>query len=178
MKMRDYNGNLIDPLNPKGITIEGIARTLSRIPRFGGHSYHVLSVARHSINVSDGTRAKAKQRRKADHPIAALYGLMHDAHEAYIGDIPTPVVTELAIVPEIGGAKFWLDDQIFTALVPEAARERFPGLHKHVKAADIAALREEMGWLWSEDIAYTHSAKDDEATFLSYYHRLIREIGA
>lgn len=74
----------LDP-SPYEITIVDIAHALSHICRYGGHSKHFYSVAQHSIIVS--------QQIKKDgyNYLAQLYGLMHDAAEAYICDLPRPI---------------------------------------------------------------------------------------
>jgi hypothetical protein len=67
------------------IHIEDIAWGLSNECRFGGQSPW-LSVAEHSLNVS---------ALMAGHPTQSLnhqlVGLLHDAAEAYLKDIPTPI---------------------------------------------------------------------------------------
>jgi len=69
-------------LNPQQdqIDIKDIAWALSCIPRFGGHSKKTLSVAEHSLYVS----ALCPDHLK-------LEGLLHDASEAYLLDIPSPI---------------------------------------------------------------------------------------
>jgi hypothetical protein len=78
----------MDPA-PEDICIEDIAHALSLICRYGGHSKHFYSVAQHSINVSrvlceDGFNERIQ-----------LYGLLHDASEAYICDIPRPLKEQI-----------------------------------------------------------------------------------
>lgn len=73
----------IDNPDPKQIHIEDIAHSLSRICRFGGHVRRDLAtytVAQHSILVSETVP-----------PELAIVGLLHDAEEAYLGDMIRPV---------------------------------------------------------------------------------------
>lgn len=69
---------------PSDITIDDIVLSLSRECRFGNFTRSFYSVAQHSVNVSAQIRATGGDRE------AQLIGLLHDAHEAYVGDVPTP----------------------------------------------------------------------------------------
>lgn len=66
------------------ISIDDIALSLSRKCRFGGFTREWFSVAQHSWNVAMHLRAFGAT------PVVQFQGLMHDAQEAYMGDIPTP----------------------------------------------------------------------------------------
>lgn len=73
--------------NPtQDISALDIAASLAKINRWTGHTCRLYSVAEHSLHVC--------QVMERDHGIrnaeALLCGLMHDAHEAYTGDIGTP----------------------------------------------------------------------------------------
>lgn len=87
MWMQTYTGKRFDPLNPDPtlIDIEDIAHALSNICRFGGHSSRFYSVAEHSVLVGE---ALWNLHHDAD---LALAGLLHDAAEAYLGDVPRPL---------------------------------------------------------------------------------------
>lgn len=69
----------IDP-RPEEVHIEDIAHALSLICRYGGHCQQFYSVAQHSILVSRALPEKHK-----------LWGLLHDASEAYVIDVPRPL---------------------------------------------------------------------------------------
>jgi uncharacterized protein len=68
------------------VTLEDIAASLARLPRFLGHTRHPTpySVAQHSCLVV------ALLDDPCNRPIAQA-ALMHDAHEALMGDIISPV---------------------------------------------------------------------------------------
>lgn len=62
------------------LDIESIAHALALVNRYNGHTPYPYSVAQHSVLVS----------RECD-PADAFWGLMHDASEAYIGDMISPI---------------------------------------------------------------------------------------
>jgi len=76
------NGHCFDPdcLEEISINIEDIAWSLSLTPRFRGHLHKFYSVAQHSIWVSENCEERY-----------AMCGLLHDASEAYLSDIPGPI---------------------------------------------------------------------------------------
>ena len=82
-----FSGQPVSFLAPDAtnIELEDIAIALSRIPRFNGATRFPYSVAQHSVHVMQ----TVKEASPAD-AAAHLWGLMHDAHEAYTGDATTP----------------------------------------------------------------------------------------
>jgi hypothetical protein len=93
--IRTFSGRFINPLEPepKQIALEDIVHALGNLCRFTGHSSVFYSVAEHSVCVS---RAAAEYLRAcgADQRLmrfGAILGLLHDAPEAYIGDIAHPL---------------------------------------------------------------------------------------
>lgn len=68
----------------ESLNIKDIAHSLSQLCRFNGHTHRFYSVAQHSILCAQQVPEYAK-----------LHALMHDAHEAYVGDITTPVKRNL-----------------------------------------------------------------------------------
>lgn len=84
----------LDPRHEE-VLIEDIAHALSLQCRYNGHTTHHYSVAEHSVLVADMVYSQTKD---AD---VALAGLLHDAAEAYIGDVVSPLKTLLTEYKEI-----------------------------------------------------------------------------
>ena len=79
------DGDYFDFVNPRvGITLNAIARGLANTCRFGGQCLRYYSVAEHSVWVS-----------RLVPPEFAIVGLMHDAPEAFTGDMVKPLKEEL-----------------------------------------------------------------------------------
>jgi 5'-deoxynucleotidase YfbR-like HD superfamily hydrolase len=80
--IQTYSGLSMFPLDPipEEIAIEDIAHALSNLCRFTGHVRSFYSVAEHSVRVSWAC--------EIEH---ALWGLLHDASEAYLSDISSPM---------------------------------------------------------------------------------------
>lgn len=120
-------GNCVHPLspNPGEIDIEDIARSLSQQCRFLGHTEAIYSVAQHSVLVSEIVPGED-----------ALWGLLHDASEAYLGDLPAPIKRE----PEMG---FYcvVEDRLMLAVCQKFGLP--PEMPQSVMAADKIILATE-----------------------------------
>jgi hypothetical protein len=83
--IQTYTGKQFWPLDPRPeeIVLEDIARALSHQCRFSGHTKYFYSVAEHSVNVARLLDKEPEGTR--------LWGLLHDASEAYLVDVPRPV---------------------------------------------------------------------------------------
>ena len=85
-----FSGRIVDPLNLKveDIHIVDIARPLERICRYGGHVKEHYSVAQHCVHVATMARGNPNRIRQA---------LLHDAAEAYLGDMVSPLKEQLEV---------------------------------------------------------------------------------
>jgi hypothetical protein len=75
---------------PEQFHVEDIAHSLSLLCRFNGHCLTFYSVAEHSVRVA-----------RILPPGLALWGLLHDAGEAYLTDLPRPVKQSLPQFSEL-----------------------------------------------------------------------------
>ena len=82
-----YTGKKFFPLDPRvdDIVIDDIAHALSHQCRFSGHTARFYSVAEHCVRVSEYIEKRGYDRT------AQMWGLMHDASEAYLVDLPSPL---------------------------------------------------------------------------------------
>lgn len=95
--MQTLGGGFLDLCNPAAaqISFSHVATVLSRTARFGGHTEHgTYSVAQHC---EQGARAILRDTGRRDWAAAFL---LHDAHEAYLGDMTTPIAEALAACSE------------------------------------------------------------------------------
>lgn len=116
----------LDP-RPEEVHIEDIAHALSNMCRYAGHCTRFYSVAQHSVYVSRHLPEDLK-----------LWGLLHDASEAYAVDIPRPLKRFIPGYREI-------EDRIMSAI---AARFGLVGdMPKEVIRVDNAILCDEASQL-------------------------------
>lgn len=91
-----FSGRYVDPLDLQetDVSLTDIAHALSNLCRFTGHVSSFYSVAQHSVLVSkvlDGTGLE-------------MWGLLHDANEAYLNDTARPLKTDPYFGQAIRGA--------------------------------------------------------------------------
>lgn len=94
-KMRTYSGLYVDVMNLSSDQVFpiDIATGLARICRFGGHTKRIWTVADHSV----WCMQKGIELYPHDTDLH-LRLLLHDAHEAYLGDWITPNVDAIDAV--------------------------------------------------------------------------------
>ena len=111
-------------VDPDLIEIEDIAHALSQICRYTGHTRKFYSVAEHSIHIS-----------RIVYPVAPLWGLLHDAAEAYVGDMHRPLKIHLPFY------RAWEKKIMKAVILKFNLCEPMPAI---VKEADNAMLVNEM----------------------------------
>jgi len=123
--IRTYTGLYMNVLEPTEdmICIEDIAHALAHQCRFSGHLPAFYSVAQHSYHVC----CIAPMEQK-------LQGLLHDASEAYLMDIPTPIK---AMLPQ-----YKVIENNLMQVIAKKFGFDYP-LHKKVKEADKEMLEHE-----------------------------------
>jgi len=143
--LQTVSGRWVNPSDPDRAQLDAgdIGRALSNQCRFGGHCRVFYSVAQHSVIVS----GLVEQRGGDVEDVFAA--LMHDAAEAYLGDMPHPLKHRSAL----GAAFREAEDRL-----EHAIRERFairPDVPE-IKRADRALLATERrafsaeAWHWPE----------------------------
>lgn len=110
------------------IDLADIAVALGKLCRFNGHCHDFYSVAEHSFHVA----------RLVDDSLR-VYGLLHDAHEAYVGDLIYPLKQFIG-ADELDALTDRIDELIYRKCgipAPGAA------VKAAVKRADLVALATE-----------------------------------
>ena len=114
-QVETYSGRMVHLVNPDADTIAlcDIAQSLSKLSRYNGHtrSDWGYSVAQHSVWVA-AAMSHFDEAGIADDAFKAA--LLHDAHEAYTGDIVKPLKQFLD--PQLTLMQNKLDAVIFDAL--------------------------------------------------------------
>lgn len=116
--LQTYTGKAVSLIEPKPeqIDLEDIAHSLSLQCRFNGHVSQFYSIAEHSILVQMALLSRGESKK------VQRIGLMHDAAEAYVGDLVAPIkrlpglsvyrALETAIWTEAIAPRFGLPDRI------------------------------------------------------------------
>lgn len=93
--MWTYSGRSFWPLDPRpeDVTLADIAHGLAHVCRYGGQCDRFYSVAQHCVLVSIAVECMARASGESEETCRAwaLEALLHDASEAYIGDVVRPL---------------------------------------------------------------------------------------
>lgn len=144
------SGQYFDILRPEeyDYQIEEIATALSNLCRYTGHVNSFYSVAEHSVLVSRIVPERL-----------ALAGLLHDASEAYLGDVSSPLKK---LLPEYRA----IEERVQRAIANAFGFE-YP-FHEEIHAADKRMYWQERqsvanngvrDKLWHQDFAATRKAE-------------------
>jgi hypothetical protein len=135
------SGKFVNLANPQAdqLDMSDIASALGNICRFNGHTRRFYSVAEHSVHVA---------RLLPDRRVA-LFGLLHDASEAYLGDV-NPALKRL--LPQYITLEEKFQDAIcskFARGVPSVFERRMIKLSDvHMLASEAADIMPSKGRGW------------------------------
>lgn len=138
--LQTYHGHAFYPTSGKisNVEILDIAHALSNIGRFNGHANYFYSVAEHSVLV-----AKIIKTLWPDDLNAAWAGLLHDATEAYVGDVTTPLKVTMSAFME-------LEEHVAAQISKEFNIVWDAQTKSRVKHADMVALATEASKLFDD----------------------------
>lgn len=132
----------IDP-DPEAIELADIAHALSHLCRFGGHCRTFYSVAQHCCVVADAVEAAGGD------PETALCALMHDAAEAYLGDLPHPLKHRSPLGEQYRRIEEPLQQAILARFgLPLGARPLVKDIDRAALAAERALLMRPADDMW------------------------------
>jgi 5'-deoxynucleotidase YfbR-like HD superfamily hydrolase len=144
MWSQSYTGAMywpIDPM-PEDVYFDDLRWGLAREPRYRGQtSWGLYTVARHSVLVSEQVQRLATERGWAPEDVyeAAKVGLMHDAPEAWIGDVARPLKRQRVMR---GYRK--LEDRWWKCIVKRFKLRTTPEIMELVKEVDNRIVLDEV----------------------------------
>lgn len=139
-----FSGHQVDIENPtpEAVDMADVAHALAYTCRWGGHSKRFWSVAQHSVLVSAMV--------PSEH---ALAGLLHDAAEAYLGDVVAPLKRLL-------GEPFAKLERGWLRAIGEHCGVELDPLPEAVRAADARLMQIEQGLLLPLELPGLHQEPD------------------
>ena len=149
MWIQTYSGKRFDAFLPKveDIDFVDIAHSLAHQCRFAGHCKRFYSVAEHSVLAANWEYLDSIM---GDAPInARRWALMHDAAEAYIGDIVRPIKRRPGLMPELER----IEDELLYLIGKKFVLGPRPS--KLISMADQYALCVEKHQVFDHDIEWT-----------------------
>jgi len=134
MKMETFTGAMVHPVAPylSDIHVEDIAHSLSMQCRFAGHCRRFYSVGLHSLFVY------ALVKTQTDCVETLKLALMHDAPEAYLHDITTPLKSAPMFDSYRTTEEHWTE-----CIAIALGIDMLKADHQLVKEADTHAVRQE-----------------------------------
>ena len=145
-EIQTVSGARINPFtaDAAAISIDDIARALANLCRFGGHCRAFYSVAQHSCHVADFVDARGGTADETH------WALLHDAAEAYLGDLPHPIKQHSSL-----GQLYREAEERLQAVICECfgLQPTPPLVVKEVDRGMLAAERRDLmldAWVWPE----------------------------
>lgn len=138
--IQTFTGKRFWPLSPRAedVDIRDIAHALAMKCRFNGHTREFYSVAQHSVLVAHLVAETSPQ--------FALDGLLHDAAEAYLPDVASPIKDSVLLGRDLRtGAMydlFWIVEHDLLTVIHHALGLGRPN-YSLVKDADLTLLATE-----------------------------------
>lgn len=128
--MQTFTGRQFFPMDPRAEEVDpvDIAHALSMICRYGGHTRRFYSVAEHCVLMSHAVA-----------PEHALWALLHDATEAYVGDMVRPLKHHMPAYRDV-------EDRLMVVILERFGLELVDGdelIPAAVKEADNRILLDE-----------------------------------
>lgn len=183
-----YDGTTMDLVAPHtyDFKVEPIATMLEKIKRFNGFG---ISVGSHSCMVA------RVLYEMTGNPHIALRGLMHDAHEAFIGDVSTPVKRAMGPIWDVMENR--IQDAIMAQLAPKGKYSL--ATQPLVDLADAMSLKAELEFINGDRTVFAYdtdawaflakipnlplafdkfSLNNGADTFIAYYYRFVDEIAS
>lgn len=152
-----YSGGVFWPCDPRpeDIDIRDIAHALSLQCRFAGHCRTFYSVAQHSVMVSHLLPRAV-----------ALAGLLHDAAEAFVVDVPRPIKR----MPGMEALRD-AEDRVLECIMAACGVAWTPEIHAAVKHADNVMLATEARRLmvWPPPRAWERLPVDTDDQWICEY---------
>lgn len=138
--IQTYTNRKFYPFDPSAddVCIEDVAHALALMCRYGGQCREFFSVAQHSVAVS-------RMVPSCD----ALWGLLHDAAEAYLSDVCRPIKPHLYVGWQNGFLSFARIEERLLSAVAERFGLSMP-MPSAVRSADLCQLERERRQLMGE----------------------------
>jgi uncharacterized protein len=165
MLTTDGNDLAVGDPAPGHITITDMAWSLAQTNRFLGRCARPYSVAEHSLLVCD-----IAERELGVDLHGQLAALLHDAHEAYTGDMPTPHKAQLGSAWAVWESRW---EHRVRGLFAVASSSRI--WHKQIKQADLIALATERAQLMPQSLTRWTVLHGVEPLGRSYVDLMSRE---
>lgn len=142
------------------LDIDDIATSLSHICRYNGHLPHFYSVAEHSVYVAHKIEEWGYDKS------AVLTGLLHDAAEAYVGDMVRPLKQH---------SDYGTAHQRAESVIAKKISKKFGGHYPH---SDVVHEADKAVYMWEVENIRTGKvvglqAKDAKELFLYTYNEYI-----